>query len=116
MESKVVRNILCQIEDDVYWPRVDRYDFPEYGFSYLAELGVNPNHSIMRKVINNFLKNQLPNRSLPSSYYRMKDRNNIKSNTELCYYALTLRGLINLGYQDDIRIKKAIEFTLSEAR
>ncbi len=114
--SKTAQKILAQIQDDGSWPWIAGYDSPELGFNYLGELGLDSSHPRVAKAVDVFLSQQCDDGSFPNSYRLSKGGDASKGNDESCYYALTFRGLIKLGYRDDPRVKKALEFTLSEAR
>ncbi len=114
--SKPVQKILAQIGNDGEWPWSGSYDSPELGIGYLGELGLSRSHSTVHRAIDVFLSKQYEDGSFPNSYSMRKAPDNPQRNDDSCYYALTIRGLIRLGYGDDERVKKAIEFTLSESR
>jgi hypothetical protein len=116
IDSQPVTKIFSQIGRNGEWPWSGSYDSPELGIGYLGELGLDHTNPIIDKAIQAFLSQQYPDGSFPNSYSIRKDPENARRNDESCYYALTLRGLIRLGYQDDERVKKALSFVLSEAR
>jgi hypothetical protein len=113
-ESRIVRRILAQIEPDGDWPFIDGYDRPEYGFSYLGELGLRADHPTVGRAVEAYLSKQYPDGSFPGSYSVSKGRQ--ERTDESCYYALTFRGLVQLGCRQDPRLQRAVDFTLSQAR
>ncbi len=115
-DSKPVGKILAQINSNGEWPWISSYDAPEYGISYLGELGLDQSCAMANRAIDVFLSKQYSDGSFPSSYSIRKNPDNPQKNDNSCYYALTILGLIRLGYQDDARVQKAIEFTLYQAR
>ena len=116
IESSPVAKIFSQIDCNGEWPWSGSYDSPELGIGYLGELGLDRTNPIVDKAVCVFLSQQYPDGSFPNSYSMRKGRENARRNDESCYYALAMRGLIRLGYQDDARVQKALSFVLSEAR
>ena len=115
-DSKAVAKVLAQIRDDGEWPWSGSYDSPELGIGYLGELGLSRSHPTVNRAIDVFLSRQYGDGCLPNSYTMREGADDPQRNDQSCYYALTIRGLIRLGYQDDERVQKAIQFTLSESR
>jgi len=116
VESQPVSKIFSQIHSNGAWPWLGSYASPELGIGYLGELGLDRTNPVIDKAIKAYLSRQYPDGSFPGSYSMRKGREYARRNDESCYYALTLRGLIRLGYQDDARVRKALSFVLSEAR
>jgi hypothetical protein len=116
VDSRPVTKIFAQIDRDGAWPWSGSYDSPELGIGYLGELGLDRTNPIVDKAVQTYLSQQYPDGSFPSSYSMRESRENARRNDASCYYALTMRGLLRLGYQDDERVKKALSFMLSEAR
>ena len=116
VDYKPVTKIFEQIDSDGEWPWSGSYDSPDLGIGFLGELGLDRTYPIVDKAIQAFLSKQYPDGSFTNSYSLRKGVENAKRNDESCYYALTIRGLLRMGYQDDERVKKALDFVLSEAR
>ena len=116
IDSKPVAKIISQIGNDGEWPWSCSYDSPELGIGYLGELGLDRTHPTINKAVNAFLSQHYPDGSFPSSYSLRENKEMARRSDESCYYALTIRGLIKLGYKGDERVEKAISFVLSEAR
>ena len=105
IESGPVAKIFSQIDCNGDWPWSGSYDSPELGIGYLGELGLDRTIPIVDKAVCVFLSQQYPDGSFPSSYSIRKGRETARRN-----YALVMRGLIRLGYQDDARVKKGSLF------
>jgi hypothetical protein len=115
--SKTARKVLSPIHPDGEWPRIGpSATSPEMGFSYLGELGLDKTHPTICAAAEIFLSNQYEDGSFLDSYSTRADYYNPMPNDCSCYYALTIRGLMRLGYRDDPRIRKAIDYCLSQAR
>jgi len=115
-DSKPIVKILSQIDEHSEWPWIGSYDAPEYGIGYLGELGLDRSHAKAHQAIEIYLSKQYADGSFPSSYSARKDPENSQKNDNSCYYALTILGLIRMGYRDEESVKKALNFTLSETR
>jgi hypothetical protein len=115
-KTKAVVKVLSDIQSDGEWPWTGSYDSPELGISYLGELGLSRSHPTVSRAVEAFLSKQYSDGCFPNSYTMREGAGSAQRNDQSCYYALTIRGLIQLGYADDERVKKALTFTLSEAR
>jgi hypothetical protein len=115
-DSKTALKILSQINDNGEWPWTGSYDSPELGISYLGELGLDRTLTTVNKAINVFLSKQNEDGGFINSYTLRGNAGNPESNDQSCYYTLTIRGLIKLGYKNDESVKKAVAFTLSKSR
>jgi hypothetical protein len=115
--SKTAQKVLAPIHPDGEWPRKGPSDnCPEMGFSYLGELDLDKTHPLVRRAVAVFLSNQFKDGSFFDSYSTRAGHYNPRANDSSCYYALTIRGLLRLGYRADARVKKAIDFSLSQSR
>jgi hypothetical protein len=115
--SKTVVKVLAPIRPDGEWPRIGPSDnCPELGFGYLGELGLDKTHPIIYAAVEVFLSNQYEDGSFLDSYSTREGHYNPRANDSSCYYALTIRGLLRLGYRTDPRVRKAIDFCLSQSR
>jgi len=115
--SKTVAKVLAPIHPDGEWPRIGPSDnSPEMGFSYLGELGLDKAHPTVHAAAEVFLSNQYEDGSFLDSYTARAVYYHPKPNDSSCYYALTLRGLLRLGYRNDARVRKAIDYCLSQSR
>jgi len=115
--SKTAIKVLAPIRPDGAWPRIGPSDnSPEMGFSYLGELGLDKTHPIVHNAVEVFLSNQYEDGSFLDSYTTREWDYHPKANDSSCYYALTIRGMLRLGYREDPRVRKAIEFCLSKSR
>jgi hypothetical protein len=115
--SKTVAKVLAPIHPDGVWPRIGPSDnCPECGISYLGELGLKNTHPTVQCAIEVFLSGQYEDGSFLDSYTTRENYYNPKPNYSSCYYALTIRGLLQLGYHADPRVRKAIDFCLTQAR
>jgi hypothetical protein len=112
---KVVKNILDLIHEDGDWPWTASYDSPELGFNYLGEVGIDKSNTRVAKAVDVFLSRQNENGQFPNIYFKTK-YDDIRFSDESCYLSMMLRGFVRMGFGDNPRIKKAIEFVLSEAR
>jgi hypothetical protein len=115
--SKTVAKVLAPIRSDGEWPRKGPSDnCPEMGFSYLGELGLDKTHPIVHAAVEVFLSNQYEDGSFLDSYSTREGHYYPRANDSSCYYALTIRGLLRLGYGTDPRVRKAIDYCLSQSR
>ena len=114
-DFKVVKKILALIHEDGNWPWTGSYDSPELGFPHLGEVGLDRSHPLVDRAAQVFLAHQGENGSFPNSYYLQKT-GEIRLDDQSCYYALMLRGFLRLGYHDDPRVQKALDYTLTQSR
>ena len=115
--SKTVCKVLAPIRPDGEWPRLGPSAIsPEMGFSYLGELGLDKTHPLVQAAVEVFLSSQYEDGSFLDSYSTREVYYNPRPNDMSCYYALTIRGLLRLGYQDDPRVRKAIDYCLAQSR
>jgi hypothetical protein len=115
--SKMVRKTLAYIRSDGEWPREGPSDnCPEFGISYLGELGLDRSHPLIHCAVEAFLAKQYPDGSFLDSYTTRTTYYHPAPNDQSCYYSLTIRGLMRLGYRNDPRVRKAIDFCLSKSR
>jgi hypothetical protein len=109
--------ILAPVRPDGEWPRLGPSAIsPEMGFSYLGELGLDKTHPVVKAAAEIFLSHQYADGSFLDSYTTRESYYNPRPNDSSCYYALTIRGLMHLGYRNDPRVRKAIDFCLTQSR
>jgi hypothetical protein len=114
--SKPVQRILSQIQENGEWPWSGSYDSPELGIGYLGELGMSQRDPLADRAVQAYLSKQYEDGSFPKSYSLRPVSVRPERNDESCYYALTLRGLVRMGYKADPRVQQAIAFARSESR
>jgi hypothetical protein len=116
-DSKTAVKILALIRPDGEWPRKGPSDnSPEMGFSYLGELGLDRTHPTVDRAVEVYLAKQYEDGSFQDSYTTRAEYYHPRPNDSSCYYSLTIRGLMQLGYRDDPRVRKAIQYCLSQSR
>lgn len=115
--DKTALKVLKLIQPNGEWPRKSPSDnCPEWGIGYLGDLALDRSHPLVSRAIEVFLSKQYENGAFQDSYSSMPERAQPHPSDLSCYYALTIRGLLRLGYRDDPRVQKAIVFCLSQAR
>lgn len=114
--SEPVRRILERMHPDGYWlqknPRTGRWigKGVEYGafasthfcLAYLAELGLDRTHPLVRKAAERYLNLQKADGDFLRHYS--------------CFYAFNIRTYVLLGYRDDARVRRTIELMLRTVR
>lgn len=115
LDYPVVKKILSLIKQDGDWPWSDGYDSPELGFNYLGEVGIDKSHELINKAANVFLSRQIDNGQFPNIYFKTK-RGKIVYDDQSCYIAMMLRGFVRMGFGNDPRVKKSIQFLLTQDR
>ena len=115
--SKAALKVLAPIHSNGEWPRLGPSDnSPEMGFSHLGELGLDRTHPAVQAAVEVYISHQYEDGSFLDSYTTRPEYYHPRPNDQSCYYALTIRGLLKLGYRDDPRVWKAIDFCLSKSR
>ncbi len=115
--SKTAAKVLALIQPGGAWPRKGPSDnCPELGIGYLGELALDRTHPLVDCAVEMFLSKQYENGAFQDSYSTMPWSARPYPNDQSCYYALTIRGLLRMGYRGDPRVQKAIDFCLSQAR
>lgn len=115
--SPSATRVLALIQPDGAWPRKGpSTNCPELGIGYLGELGLDQGHPLVEHAVEVFLSKQYENGAFQDSYSTLPWSARPYANDQSCYYALTIRGLLRMGYHGDPRVRKAIEFCLSQAR
>lgn len=112
---KVVKAILDLIHEDGHWLWTASYDSPELGFNYLGEVGIDKTNETVAKAADVFLSRQNENGQFPNLYFMTKT-GKIQYDDQSCYIAMMMRGFIRMGFGDDPRVKKSIEFLLTQNR
>ncbi|MEI6632398.1 MAG: hypothetical protein WCP22_01120 [Chlamydiota bacterium] len=114
--SEPVRRILERMHPDGYWlqknPRTGEWAGKgiEYGafatthfcLAYLAELGLDRTHPLVRKAAERYLNLQKADGDFLRHYS--------------CFYAYNIRTFILLGYRDDARVRRTIGLMLDTVR
>lgn len=114
-DFRVVKKILSLIHEDGDWPWSGSYDSPELGFNYLGEVGIDRSNALVRKAADVFLSRQNEKGQFPNIYYMTKT-GKIQYDDQSCYIAMMVRGFVRMGFGDDPRIKKSIDFLLTQNR
>ena len=116
INSTQVEKIFARMEPEGYWlqtnPRTKRTvgEGVEYGafatthyvLSYLSELGLDKNHSLVNKAADRYLS--------------LIEKDGDWWDHMSCLYGLNIRTFIRLGYRNDQRLQKAIELMLNTQR
>lgn len=115
--SKVAAKVLALVRADGAWPRDSpSTNCPEFGFGYFAELGLERSNAAVSRAIEVFLAMQYADGSFVDSFSTRTGYFNPRPSDLSCYYSLAIRGLIKMGYREDPRISKAIDYCLSQSR
>ena len=115
--SPTAAKVLALIQPGGAWPRQSpSTNCPELGIGYLGELGLDRSHPAVDCAVEVFLSKQYENGAFQDSYSTLPWSAQPYPNDQSCYYALTIRGLLRLGYRGDARVHKAIDFCLTQGR
>ena len=112
---KVVKKILDLIHEDGDWPWTGGYESPELGFNYLGEVGIDSSSEKVAKAVEVFLSRQKENGQFPNIYFKTKT-GDIRWDDQSCYIAMMVRGFVRMGFGDDPRVQKSIDFLLMQNR
>ncbi len=115
MKYSIVQNILEKIHPEGYWEvkkpngrvigaGVEYADWSttHYVLSYLAELGLTKDNSLVNKAANRYLSLQEPDGDFWNHFS--------------CLYGINIRTFVKLGFQEDPRLLKTIELLKSMIR
>lgn len=114
-EWKVVKKILDLIHEDGDWLWTGGYDSPELGFNFLGEVGIDRTNQKVAKAAEVFLSRQNEDGQFPNIYFKTRT-GEIHWDDQSCYIAMMLRGFIRMGFRNDPRIQKSIDYLLTQAR